>query len=211
MKKILSLLMALVLATGVCLCISSCEEAEDTSSPMSENEASNEGPTGRDIILNSAAKDIWNDLIVTEKYPPKCVATGIDGSGGEPQEGTALFNVYLYDSEIKDIILFAEEHITGEIEPRSEWDEHKFFDLLNYVLEDGSDSVYFGADRIMIQFNFCKDNVLVLVIGGGDYAKDPEHPSITVTFQLDECYDEISAKLLKKFNRPVTCVPHSYF
>lgn len=55
MKKILSLLMALVLATGVCLCISSCEEAEDTSSP--------DKSAGYDIIAKTALKDAWDKYV----------------------------------------------------------------------------------------------------------------------------------------------------
>ncbi len=56
MRRVLSLLMALVMATGVCLCISSCEEAGDTSS-------SHKGPTGYDIIARSAAKDTWDAFV----------------------------------------------------------------------------------------------------------------------------------------------------
>lgn len=56
MKRILSLVMALVMATGVCLCISSCEEAGDTSSSHKES-------SGYDIIAKSAAKNIWDDFV----------------------------------------------------------------------------------------------------------------------------------------------------
>ncbi len=69
-KRSSALIMALILAVSVCLCISSCEEAEDTSSPKTESDTSetesdisSSVPTGRDIIAKSSAKDAWNDYI----------------------------------------------------------------------------------------------------------------------------------------------------
>ncbi len=82
MRRILSLLMALVMAAGVCLCISSCKEAGDTSSTDIESndpscvsydisettsKESIGNSHGHSVVMGTALAAAWNDMIYNLK------------------------------------------------------------------------------------------------------------------------------------------------
>ncbi len=136
--------MALVLAAGVCLCISSCEEAGDTSSPKTESDTSSSVPTGRDIIAKSSAKDAW------DKYVYQSRTRSIQTYFGSEIMLTAARGIIENDfirtdtkiSEVTELLKELESHIDREITK----DEAKKLD--DQMLSEMSDSFLFDLAQL---------------------------------------------------------------